>query len=51
MNSNNVVQFKTVEQKEPIIDSDYFGSEKIPVNGLLTLLDILKNAKDKNGNP
>lgn len=50
MNSNNVIQLKVTEQKEPIIDSDYFGSEKVPVTDLLSLLEILKNTKEKNGN-
>jgi len=47
MNSNNVIQFKKVENPDPVIDADYFGSEKIPVHDLLTLLDmIIKNKKE-----
>jgi hypothetical protein len=48
MNSNNVIEFKRVENTEPLIDADYFGSEKIPVHDLLTLLDLLKQNKNEN---
>lgn len=50
MKANNVIQFKREKPEEPVIDSDYFGSEKIPVSDLLSLLDLLKQSKDKNGN-
>ncbi len=49
MNANNIVYLKTQEKPEPIIDSDYFGSEKIPVNDLLSLIDLMKKSKE-NGN-
>lgn len=49
MNANNVIYLKPQEKPEPIIDSDYFGSEKIPVNDLLSLIDLIKKAKE-NGN-
>ena len=48
MNSNNVIEFKKVEKPEPVVDADYFGSEKIPVHDLLSLLDMLKNNKSEN---
>jgi hypothetical protein len=47
MNANNIVYLKTQEKPEPLID--YFGSEKIPVNDLLSLIDLIKKAKE-NGN-
>jgi hypothetical protein len=48
MNSNNVIEFKRVENTESLIDADYFGSEKIPVHDLLSLLDLLKQNKNEN---
>jgi hypothetical protein len=48
MNSNNVIEFKRVENPEPLVDADYFGSEKIPVHDLLSLLDFLKQNKNEN---
>jgi hypothetical protein len=49
MNANNILQFKTVESEDPIIYSDYFESEKIPVSDMLSMLELLQKAKE-NGN-
>ena len=46
MNANNIVYLKTQEKPEPVIDADYFGSEKIPVHDLLSLIDLMKKAKE-----
>lgn len=48
MNSNNVIEFKKVEKPEPVVDADYFGSEKIPVHDLLSLLDMMNKNKKEN---
>lgn len=49
MNANNVIYLKPQEKPEPVIDADYFGSEKIPVSDLLSLIDLMKKVKE-NGN-
>jgi len=41
--TSNVVQFPA--RPEPIIAADYFASETIPVNDLLSMLELLKQAQ------
>lgn len=50
MNSNNVIQLKSVEKQEPIIDSDYFGTERSTTTNFLSLIELIKQSKEKNGN-
>lgn len=47
MNSNNIIQFKSIEKNEVVVPADYFGSEKIPVSDLLSMLDLLQKSKDE----
>ncbi len=41
--TSNVVQFPA--RPEPIIAADYFAAETIPVNDLLSMLELLKQVQ------
>ena len=41
--TSNVVQFPA--RPEPIIAADYFATETVPVNDLLSMLELLKQTQ------
>ena len=43
MTTSNVVQFPA--RPEPIIAADYFASETVPINDLLSMLELLKQTQ------
>jgi hypothetical protein len=43
MTTSNVVQFPA--RPEPIIAADYFATETVPVNDLLSMLELLKQTQ------
>lgn len=43
MTTSNVIQFPA--RPEPVIAADYFASETIPVNDLLSMLELLKQTQ------
>lgn len=46
MTTSNVIQFPS--RPEPVVAADYFASETIPVNDLLSMLELLKQAQKGN---
>lgn len=46
MTTSNVIQFPA--RPEPIIAADYFATETVPVNDLLSMLELLKQAQKGN---
>lgn len=43
MTTSNVIQFPA--RPEPVIAADYFASETVPINDLLSMLELLKQTQ------
>ena len=43
MTTSNVIQFPA--RPEPVIAADYFATETVPINDLLSMLELLKQTQ------